>query len=88
MVWRRLPTYLPSFPLRVAPVTAAAREAGESVRELVFKTVPRVGKVREREGVREGGGGEGRGTAIGAPAAFFFSPPHQPTLPSSSSRST
>ena len=49
MVWHRLPTYLPSFPLRLVPLSEAQRAAYEAtgfVKDLVFKTVPRVGKVR------------------------------------------
>ena len=48
MVWHRLPTYLPSFPLRLVPLSQAQRAAYEAtgfVKDLVFKTVPRVGKV-------------------------------------------
>lgn len=48
MVWHRLPTYLPSFPLRLVPLSQAQRAAYDAtgfVKDLVFKTVPRVGKV-------------------------------------------
>ena len=51
MVWQRLPTYLPSFPLRLVPLSQAQRSAYEAtgfVKDLVFKTVPSVGKVRIR----------------------------------------
>lgn len=48
MVWHRLPTYLPSFLLRLLPLSQTQRAAYEAtgfVKDLVFKTVPRVGKV-------------------------------------------
>jgi ribosomal protein L23 len=51
MVWRRLPTFFPNFPLRMMPVSEAQaaqiRETGW-VREAAFRTEPHVNKVRER----------------------------------------
>ena len=83
MVWRRLPTYLPSFALRLAPLSPAQRAAADAgaikgVRELVFKTAPNVGKVRRRGGQREREGGR-RGVFFSfqtdRPTPFSSSPP-------------
>jgi hypothetical protein len=56
MVWRRLPTFFPNFPLRMMPLSesqaAQIRETGW-VREAAFRTEPHVNKVR----------GQGRGGA-------------------------
>lgn len=73
MVWRRLPTYLPSFPLRLLPLSASQKKVYEAtghVAEVVFKTLPSVGKVRgrgRREGKNAGGG-----------FVYFSSPTDQP----------
>jgi hypothetical protein len=49
MVWRRLPTFFPNFPLRMMPLSEAqaaqVRETGW-VREAAFRTEPHVNKVR------------------------------------------
>jgi hypothetical protein len=49
MVWRRLPTFFPNFPLRMMPLSEAQaaqiRETGW-VREAAFRTEPHVNKVR------------------------------------------
>ena len=53
MSWRRLPACLPNLPIRLVPLSEPAQKAYEAtgfVKQLVFKTVPSVGKVRrERE---------------------------------------
>lgn len=49
MGWRRLPTYLVNFPLRLMPFTSQQKKAFEAtghVSEVAFKTIPSVGKVR------------------------------------------
>ncbi len=49
MGWRRLPTYLVNFPLRLMPLTPKQQKALEitgHVSEVAFKTIPSVGKVR------------------------------------------
>jgi len=53
MGWRRLPTYLVNFPLRLMPLTPKQRQALETtghVSEVAFKTIPSVGKVRAGPG--------------------------------------
>lgn len=48
MSWRRLPACLPNLPLRLVPLSDAQQKAYEAtgfVKQLVFKTVPSVGKV-------------------------------------------
>jgi len=48
MVFRRLPTYLPNFPLTLLPLTEAKQKLYEQtgfLKELAFKTLPRVNKV-------------------------------------------
>jgi hypothetical protein len=55
MGWRRLPTYLVNFPLRLMPLTPKQRQALETtghVSEVAFKTIPSVGKVRAAPGSR------------------------------------
>ncbi len=48
MSWRRLPGCLPNLPIRLVPLSEPAQKAYEAtgfVKQLVFKTVPSVGKV-------------------------------------------
>ena len=48
MGWRRLPTFLPSFPLILNPLTKEQRQIYEKtgfLKELTFRTIPRVNKV-------------------------------------------
>ena len=49
MSWRRLPTFFPNFPLKLIPLTDAQQQLYDktgSLRQLVFKTLPSVNKVR------------------------------------------
>ena len=49
MVFRRLPTYFPNFPLKLIPLTEAQQKIYEKtgfLRELAFRTIPSVNKVR------------------------------------------
>lgn len=48
MSWRRLPTFLPNFPLILKPLTQEQQALYEStgfLKTLTFKTVPSVNKV-------------------------------------------
>ncbi len=77
MVWHRLPTYLPSFPLRLVPLSQAQRAAYDAtgfVKDLVFKTVPRVGKVRDRRKKEE------KTSVRRLPRSFVVRPPPSLTL--------
>ncbi|GAB4817440.1 hypothetical protein N2152v2_004486 [Parachlorella kessleri] len=47
MVFRRLPTYFPNFPLKLIPLTEAQQKVYEKtgfLRELAFRTIPSVNK--------------------------------------------
>lgn len=49
MSWRRLPTFLPNFPLKLMPLSEAQQTFYEKtgfLKDLAFKTVPQVTKVR------------------------------------------
>lgn len=51
MSWRRFPTFLPNFPLKLIPLSEAQQTLYEKtgfLKDLVFKTVPQVNKVRRR----------------------------------------
>lgn len=54
MVWRRLPTFLPNFPLRMLPLSeeqmTQLKDTGW-LREVAFRTQPRVNKVCVSGGV-------------------------------------
>ena len=48
-MFRRLPTYFPNFPLKLIPLTEAQQKIYEKtgfLRELAFRTIPSVNKVR------------------------------------------
>jgi hypothetical protein len=48
MSWKRLPSYLANLPLRLIPFTEQQQKAYEAtgfVKEIAFKTSPKVGKV-------------------------------------------
>ena len=49
MGYRRPPTFLVNFPLRLMPFSEKQKkafEAGEHIREVTFKTIPSIGKAR------------------------------------------
>lgn len=49
MVWRRLPSFLPNFPIRLLPFTEAQQkefEASGHLRTVAFRTIPSLSKVR------------------------------------------
>ncbi len=49
MSWRRFPTFLPNFPLKLIPLSEAQQTIYEKtgfLKDLAFKTVPQVNKVR------------------------------------------
>ena len=48
MSWRRFPTFLPNFPLKLIPLTEAQQTIYEKtgfLKDLAFKTVPQANKV-------------------------------------------
>lgn len=49
MSWRRFPTFLPNFPLKLIPLSEAQQTLYEKtgfLKDLAFKTLPQVNKVR------------------------------------------
>ena len=92
MSWRRLPACLPNLPIRLVPLTESAQKAYEAtgfVKQLVFKTVPSVGKVsleEERDGGAWGGEREREESAArlrprpSTFASFFFFSSPRPLL--------